>query len=208
MTTSTPAISWRRWAVRLAVAGVLAGIVYTILVFVAVTRAADDAQMAGDSARATSIIVLGAAQYDGEPSPVLEGRLLTALRLWETGGATRIVTTGANQPGDRFTEGFAGFRWLRNAGVAEDRITVVVDGGNTYESLLAAANQLRDTDGSVLIVTDAYHALRSEEIADEVGLEATVVSAGSDTSLRMRLRETVAVALGRVLSYRRLSSLT
>lgn len=195
-----------RLAKWVASALVFVGLVYFVIVFAAVTSASNDSQSATGSAE--SIIVLGAAQYNGDPSPVLASRLSTALRLWESGAAARIVTTGASQPGDQFTEGFAGYRYLRDAGVAEDQIIVVIDGGNTYESLLAAANQLRSTDGTVLIVTDAYHALRSEEIAAEVGLEATVVAAGSDSGLGKRLRETIAVGLGRILSYRRLSNLT
>ena len=83
---------------------------------------------------------------------------------------------------------------------------VVTDGGDTYESLLAAANQLSATDASIVIVTDAYHARRSQEIAVEIGLDAEVVASSDDTSLSRRSRETVAVALGRLVSFRRLSA--
>ncbi len=174
------------------------------VVFVQVTTAANDAQNA--TAEGDAIVVLGAAQYNGEPSPVLERRLDTAFSLWSDGAADQIVTTGANQPGDTFTEGFAAFTYLRNQGVAEDRIVVVTDGGDTYESLLAAANQLSATDDSIVIVTDAYHARRSQEIAVEIGLDAEVVASSDDTSLSRRSRETVAVALGRLVSFRRLSA--
>ena len=97
--------------------------------FFSVSSAAQDAQ--GRSADGDAIVVLGAAQYDGEPSPVLERRLDTALALLDDDAAPRVVTTGASQPVDTFTEGFAAFRYLRNAGVAEDEIVVVVDGGDT-----------------------------------------------------------------------------
>ena len=73
------------------------------VVFVQVTTAANDAQNA--TAEGDAIVVLGAAQYNGEPSPVLERRLDTAFSLWSDGAADQIVTTGANQPGDTFTEG-------------------------------------------------------------------------------------------------------
>ncbi len=175
-----------------------------LLTFVLVSSAASDAQ--GRSASADALVILGAAQYNGEPSPVLERRLDTALGLWADDAAPQIVTTGSNQPGDVFTEGFAAFRYLRNAGVAEDEIIVIVDGGDTYESLLATRNQLDVDNREVIIVTDAYHARRSEDIASEVGLEATVVAAGDDTALSRRLRETVAVSIGRIVSYRRLSA--
>ncbi len=175
-----------------------------LLTFVLVSSAASDAQ--GRSASADALVILGAAQYNGEPSPVLERRLDTALELWADDAAPQIVTTGSNQPGDVFTEGFAAFRYLRNAGVAEDEIIVIVDGGDTYESLLATRNQLDVDNREVIIVTDAYHARRSEDIASEVGLDATVVAAGDDTGLSRRLRETVAVSIGRIVSYRRLSA--
>lgn len=182
----------------------LIGVIYLFIVFLAVTGAADDSQSA--TASGDAIVVMGAAQYNGRPSPVFEKRLLTALELWENEAAPMIVTTGANQPGDSFTEGFAGFRYLRDAGVAEDRIVVIVDGGDTYESLLATANQL-DPGAAVVVVTDPYHARRSAEVADEVGLDATVVAASSDAGFSRRLRETAAVAIGRIIGYRRLSSL-
>lgn len=193
----------RRTAQVLALIVVLA-VGWVMLTFLSVRSAAVDAQ--GRVANGDSIVVLGAAQYNGEPSPVLERRLVTVLELWEGNAASQVVTTGANQPGDTFTEGFAAFQYLRNAGIAEEEIVVVVDGGDTYESLLATTNQLAQDERSVVIVTDAYHALRSEEIAEEVGLDATIVAAGDDTSFRRLARETVAVSIGRVISYRRVSA--
>lgn len=185
--------------------GVIVAVVYLVVVFVQVTRAGNAA--IGASADGDAIVVLGAAQYNGEPSPVLEGRLDRALELWSANAAPLIVTTGANQPGDTFTEGFAGFRYLRNEGVGENELVVVVDGGDTYESLLATANQLPSGERRVVIVTDAYHALRSEEIAEEVGLTADVVAAAEEMTVQRRLQETAAVALGRIVSFRRVSNL-
>lgn len=178
-------------------------LLWLVVVFIQVRNAGMGAQSIETSGEA--IVILGAAQYNGEPSPVLQRRLDTALELWESGVAPKVVTTGANQPGDAFTEGFAGFRYLRNAGIGEDQLVVVVDGGDTYESLLAAANQLDSTERDVVVVTDAYHARRAAETAREVGLEPTVVAAGDDMGFRRLLRETVAVSAGRLFSYRRLS---
>ena len=70
-----------------------------------------------DRSAADAIVVLGAAQYDGDPSPVLARRLDQAFELWASDVASLVVTTGSNQPGDRVTEGFAGFEYLRFAGV-------------------------------------------------------------------------------------------
>lgn len=199
----------RRILTRTAALGVSVAIAWVVFVFVSVVVAASNSQgrVADDPVpEGAAIIILGAAQYNGEPSPVLEQRLDTALELWARESAPKIVTTGSNQPGDNFTEGFAGFRYLRNNGIAEDRIVVVVDGGDTYESLLAAANQLGEDERKVIVVTDAYHARRSADIATEVGLEPDVVAAGDNDGLRRLFRETVAVAIGRLVSYRRLSS--
>jgi vancomycin permeability regulator SanA len=189
-----------------ALVGLAVLIGFLVVNFFRVTTAANDA--IGATATGDAIVVLGAAQYNGQPSPVFESRLSTAYDLWNSGAAPLIVTTGANQPGDQFTEGFAGFRYLRNRGVSEVEIVVVTDGGDTYESLLATKLQLGDTTGRVILVTDAYHAKRSSEIAEEVGLTPTVVAAGSDTGFGRRLRESVAVALGEIISFRRLSRLT
>jgi vancomycin permeability regulator SanA len=193
----------RRGLMRVGFVALVLGLGWFLLAFVLVSSAASSAQ--GRVATGDAIVILGAAQYNGLPSPVLERRLDAALDLWMAEAAPRIVTTGSNQPGDNFTEGFAAFRYLRNAGIAEDQIVVIIDGGDTYESLLATVNQLDTDKRSVVLVTDAYHARRSEDIANEVGLDATVVAAGSDTALGRRLRESVAVAIGRVVSYRRLS---
>ncbi len=199
----TGAGAWRA-VVRALIICMALGLGWFVLAFVLVSSAASGAQ--GRVATADAIVVLGAAQYNGEPSPVLQRRLTTVLDLWEQGAAPEIVTTGANQPGDTFTEGFASFQFLRNAGVPEESIIVVVDGGDTYESLLAAANQLGEDERSVIVVTDAYHARRSADIASEVGLDPTVIAAGDDTSFGHRFRESIAVGLGRIVSYRRLSA--
>lgn len=175
---------------------------YVIVVFFQVRSAANnalDATPTGDA-----IVVLGAAQYNGEPSPVLAGRLDKAFELFENDAASTIVTTGANQPGDVFTEAYAGYEYLVRKGVADDDVVVVVDGTDTYESLRAASRQLPD-DARIVIVTDAYHAKRSAAIAQEVGLDPVVVAAGDDRSFTRLSRETAAVVVGRFVSFGRLS---
>ena len=196
---------WRAigWSVALVV---VCFAVWFVTAFVQVTAAAEASLSPSLSRDESVIVVLGAAQYNGEPSPVLEQRLEKALELWNNDQATPIVTTGANQPGDTFTEGFAAFRYLRNAGVPEAALIVVVDGGDTYESLLATANQLSEDQSEVLLVTDAYHALRSAEVAAEVGLAGTVVASSDEATFSRRVREAAAISLGRIVGYRRLSA--
>ena len=164
-----------------------------------------------DQARdADAIVVLGAAQYDGRPSPVLEARLDTALDLYDRGLAPVIITTGSNQQGDRFTQGFTGFTYLRDQGVPEANLRIVVDGTNTFEELSATANVLVDEQlgDRVLLVSDPYHALRAVEIAREVGLDPYFSPTDLDSSFRQLVRETAGVAIGRIAGFRRVSNLS
>jgi len=200
--------AWPRWlpgsrVARLIIIGVAIGVVYVGFTFIQVLVAS------GRDQRETvdAIVVLGAAQYDGAPSPVLAGRLDHAYELWLDGVAPLVVTTGSNQEGDRFTEGFAGFEYLRFEGIPEDELLVITDGSSTWEQLAATARQLRARDlDSVVMVSDPYHTLRLTQIASEVGLSATVSSTEGSASLRQLVRETAAVSLGRILGYRRVDN--
>ena len=120
-----------------------------------------------------AIVVLGAAQYDGKPSPVLENRLGHAQDLLAAGVAPRIITVGGNQPGDSFTEGEAGAIFLANAGVPADKVVAVGVGTDTLTSLEAVAQKMKDNGWtSVTIVTDPAHVARSEAIATTLGITA------------------------------------
>ena len=163
-----------------------------------------------DGARpADAIIVLGAAQYDGRPSPVLKDRLDHALELYEADLAPTIVLTGGRQEGDRFTEATTGYNYLRAEGVPDEALLKEVDGTSTWESLAASARFLIARDLTrVVLVTDGYHAKRVEAIADDLGLEAYVSPSDNRLSraseLKQLLRETVAVSIGRIIGYDRL----
>ncbi len=195
----------RRAVFRVAVYGTLALLVYVGITFVQVYRASRH-----DGARpADAIVVLGAAQYDGVPSPVLQDRLDHALELYEADLAPMIVLTGGRQEGDRFTEATAGYNYLRNRGVPDEDLLREVDGHSTWESLAASARFLIQRDlTTVVLVTDGYHAYRVEAIAEDLGLDATV--SPSETrlqdaqELRQITRETAAVAIGRIIGYDRL----
>jgi len=157
-----------------------------------------------------AIVVLGAAQWDGVPSPVLEARLEQALRLYNEGLSPVIVTTGSKQKGDRFTEAYTGLTYLLERSIPENAILVVVDGTNTFESLSATANVLveKGMGNNVLLVSDPYHALRAKEIAREVGLEASFSPTDLASSFSQLIRETAGTAVGRVIGFRRASTLS
>ena len=166
---------------------------------------------ARDQARPVdAIVVLGAAQWDGVPSPVLEARLEKALKLYEEGFSPIIVTTGSKQTGDRFTEAYAGLTYLLERSVPESSILVVVDGNNTFESLSATANVLTDRGigNKVILVSDPYHALRAKEIAREVGLQAWFSPTDLSSSFSQLIRETAGTSVGRMIGFRKASNLS
>jgi uncharacterized SAM-binding protein YcdF (DUF218 family) len=197
--------SVRRVVLGGAIAVVALGFLYVLVTFVQVWWASrqDDAQPAD------AIVVMGAAQYDGRPSPVFESRLDHAAELYEEGIAPVVVVTGGKQEGDRVTQGVAGFEYLRTQGVPEEALRVEVDGTNTYEELSATALILSNEDlgDDIVIVSDPYHTMRLDGIAREVGLRPHVSPTGAGASFDELARETAGVAIGRVISYRRLSNL-
>jgi len=162
---------------------------------------------------ADAVVVLGAAQYDGRPSPVFQARLDHALALYAEGVAPRMVLTGGKQASDRVTEAFSAYGYLRDRGVPDDALVLVTDGRDTWESLAATARVLEERGlQRVVLVSDPTHALRTHVIAESLGLDAQVSStdtspAGAATRLRQAIRETVAVALGRIVGHRRLANL-
>jgi uncharacterized SAM-binding protein YcdF (DUF218 family) len=196
---------WRRPIGRIVLVLLALVVLYVGVTFVQVYRASRH-----DGAReAQAIVVLGAAQYNGTPSPVLKGRLDHAYDLWEQGLAPVIVTTGGRQAGDRYTEATAGYNYLRALGVPDEALLKEVEGTSTWEELAASARFLRQRDiTDVLLVSDGYHALRLEAIAEDLGLDAAVSPSESGLSgsekVRALVRETGAVAVGRLIGFRRL----
>ena len=161
-----------------------------------------------------AIVVMGAAQYDGRPSPQLAARLDEVVGLWPDGVAPVVIVTGGNQPGDRFTEAEASAAYLVERGVPADAVLMEGAGSTTYESL-AAVDEIAEQRGieSILIVTDPYHSLRSRLIAQELGLTAYVAPTGTSVvtgsrSLERHLGEAAGVAVGRIIGFERLSGLT
>jgi uncharacterized SAM-binding protein YcdF (DUF218 family) len=193
-----------RWTLRIGAVVLALLVVYVGVTFGQVWWASRQ----DDAAPASAIVVMGAAQWDGRPSPVLKARLDHAVELWEEGHADHIIVTGGKQVGDRVTQGFTGYDYLREQGVPEEVIRVEVEGTDSYEELSASAVILRNEGlaPEVLVVSDPYHALRVTQIADEVGLRAWVSPTESSTSLNSLARETLAVAAGRIVGYRRLSN--
>lgn len=122
---------------------------------------------------ADAIVVLGAAQYDGRPSPVFEARLEHAVALWHQGLASAFVVTGGKLPGDRTTEAAVAREYAIANGVPAEAIFGEDQAHNTLSSLSAVAAELRARDmDSAVFVSDPTHMLRVLRIADDMGIEA------------------------------------
>jgi uncharacterized SAM-binding protein YcdF (DUF218 family) len=161
---------------------------------------------------AGAIVVMGAAQYDGVPSPDLAARLNQALILWRHGYAVDIMVTGYKEPGDRYTEAQASARYLLTAGIPGQDI-LESGGSDSWENLAQAAPVLRARgDSTVLIVSDPFHEARSLSIATDVGLHPYPTPAQHSpitgfSTVPYYAKETVGVAVGRIIGFDRLDSL-
>jgi uncharacterized SAM-binding protein YcdF (DUF218 family) len=153
----------------------IALVVFVVLGYFAVTTALVTATMARDERdRADAIVVLGAAQYNGSPSPVYRARLDHALDLWRSGVAPMMVFTGGRGvPGERFSEGGAGRQWAIDHGVPANRILIEESSRSTYENLRGVRKLLAPRRmHRIVLVSDPYHMFRAVEQARDVGLVA------------------------------------
>jgi uncharacterized SAM-binding protein YcdF (DUF218 family) len=154
-----------RWLLGLSVAFV--PVLWTALVAAVILYGRrDQAQQAG------AIVVLGAAQYVGRPSPVLRARLDHAITLWERGLARRLVLTGGTGMGDTTSEAAVGRRYVLQHGVPAGAILLESEGMTTSQSLRGVANLLAEQeDKRVILVSDPFHMLRLSILARRMGLE-------------------------------------
>jgi uncharacterized SAM-binding protein YcdF (DUF218 family) len=159
-----------------------------------------------DPRPADAAVVMGAAQYDGVPSPDLVARLQDAQSLWDRHLVNTIVVTGSKEKGDQFTEAEASFSWLTQHGVTPADI-IEVGGDDSWENMADAAAALHQRGMlKVLVVTDGFHEDRSLAIATDVGLQAWPVPATNSpitgwSTVPYFAKETVGVAIGRIFGY-------
>ncbi len=159
---------------------------------------------------AQAIVVLGAAQYNGRPSPVLAARLDHALDLYHRHVADTIFVTGGKQPSDRFTEAKTSADYLISRGVPDTAILREISGRDSWQSLTVAAlylKRLGKTD--VVLVSDPFHALRIGDMSRELGLHAAMSPTRTSPirgvgALAYMAKEATYVAVGRVVGFRNL----
>jgi len=183
-------VLWRTLAWGLAVLVALAVLLPAAAALRVVTAARQD-----DRTPTDAVVVLGAAQFDGRPSPVLEARLAHAGELYREGVAPHVVTVGSNQPGDRTTEAAVGAEWLVAAGVPRTDVTAVPVGHDTLSSLTAVAHLMASRGWtSATLVTDPAHEARSLAMARALGISAhgspTRSGSGSSLTVEYVVRET------------------
>lgn len=149
---------------------------------------------------ADAAIVLGAAQYNGRPSPVLRARLDHALDLYERGLAHRLIFTGGVGSGDTLSEAEVSRRYAVRHGVPDSLIMTEREGVTSAQSVTAAAALMREHGlSTALLVSDSYHMLRLEVLARRSGirpyrapaLDGPIDRAGRQTRWKYLLRESV-----------------
>ena len=165
-----------------------------------------------------AIVVMGAAQYDGVPSPLLKARLMHALDLWKQKVAPRIVLTGGNKPGDRFTEASASAIFLRQQGVPQEDLLQESASRSTYEALRNMRDLVKNDSNfieieHIVIVTDPYHELRSRLTAKEWGFDASTSAtpdspSAGNSAFKKHVKEGVGIALARVIGFGNLWKIT
>jgi uncharacterized SAM-binding protein YcdF (DUF218 family) len=156
---------WRRAA--LGVVGVAVAVWAASAVLVLYWGTRDDARPSD------AIVVLGAAQYVGRPSPVLRARLDHAIALYQGGVAPHLVLTGGVGEGDTTSEAAVGRRYALKHGVPDSALLTEEHGRTTTESLYAVAAILHQRgDSQVVLVSDPFHMLRLRIIAGRLGLDA------------------------------------
>lgn len=164
--------------------------------------------------RADAIVVMGAAQYDGRPSAQLRARLDHVVELWNAGAAPVVIVTGGNQPGDRFTEASTSAAYLVEFGVPANAILSEDTGRTSWESMQNVVEVASEHGiGSVILVSDPFHSLRIKLMARELGLRAFTSSTSTSpvrgwSAFVEHLKETGGVALGRIVGFDTVESLT
>jgi uncharacterized SAM-binding protein YcdF (DUF218 family) len=154
-----------------------------------------------------AIVVLGAAQYAGRPSPVLKARLDHAVALWKQGLAPRLIVTGGKGIGDTTTEAAVSRRYVLRQGVADSAVFQEDQGRTTTASLDAVAAIMREKGlRRAILVSDPFHMLRLHIISRQLGIQtrtsptrSSPISASPTKALGYILSESIKVPVTLVM---------
>jgi len=169
------------WFLRLAILAVLA-----LCAFLAITgREIVRTSRLQEVYPSDAIVVFGAAEYAGHPSPVLRARLDHAFDLFERGVAPVIITTGGAGADVQFTEGGVGRDYLMRRGVPERKLIAEMQGRDTAESAVRVAVIMRANGlDSCVAVSDAYHVFRIRKLLEHEGIGPVYVAPRPDSKPR------------------------
>jgi len=158
-----------KWGSIIAVALLLAVSIYGAYLYSQIR----DCASRDEARKADAIVVMGAAQYNGRPSPVLKARLDHAYNLFKKGYANAIITTGSFGPDPHFSEAHVGTQYLIQRGIDARYIITEQGGGTTFESIRAAAGLMQAKRWkSAVVVSDGFHLFRLKRVFEDNGMTA------------------------------------
>lgn len=179
-----------RWWLRLLVLGVVAVVLFLLITAVEVVHTASLQEIH----RADAIVVFGAAEYSGRPSPVLRARLDHALDVFHRGVAPVVITTGGAAADPTFSEGGVGRDYLMRHGVPERSLIAETHGRDTAESAVRVGVIMRANGlHSCIAVSDAYHVFRIRKLLEHEGIAPVYVAPRPDSRPRTTWQREVAV---------------
>lgn len=179
-----------RWWLRLLVVVFAAVVSFLGITAFQIVRTASLQEMRA----ADAIVVFGAAEYSGRPSPVLRARLDHAFDLYEKHLAPVVITTGGAAADPNFSEGGVGNDYLRKRGIPETALIAETQGSDTAESAQRIAVIMRANGlHSCVAVSDAYHVFRIRKLLEHEGVGPVYVAPRPDSLPHSHLQRGIAV---------------
>jgi uncharacterized SAM-binding protein YcdF (DUF218 family) len=178
------------WFLRLTLLAVLALCVFLAIASIEIVRTST----LQETHPADAIVVFGAAEYAGHPSPVLRARLDHAFDLFERGIASVVITTGGAAADPQFSEGGVSRDYLVRRGVPERSVIAEMQGSDTAESAARIAVIMRANDfHSCVAVSDAYHVFRIRKLLEHEGIGPVYVAPRPDSKPHSHAQRMLAV---------------
>src|ERR1700734_254597 len=180
----------RGWLLRLEALGLV--VLAAFLAWTGVRIAQEGSRQEPHAADA--IVVFGAAEYSGRPSPVLRARLDHAFDLFQRGLAPVVITTGGAAADPSFSEGGVGRDYLERRGIPERNLIAETQGSDTAQSAVRVAVIMRANGlHSCVAVSDAYHVFRIKQLLEHEGISPVYVAPRPDSRPRSALQRIYAV---------------
>jgi uncharacterized SAM-binding protein YcdF (DUF218 family) len=168
----------RSWLLRLELLALAALVAFLVASGIGIAREGSRQELH----RADAIVVFGAAEYSGHPSPVLRARLDHAFNLFQQGIAPVVITTGGAAADPSFSEGGVGRDYLKHRGIPERNLIAETQGSDTAQSAMRVAVIMRANGlHSCVAVSDAYHVFRIKRLLEHEGLGPVYVAPRPDS---------------------------